>query len=124
MIEEGERVIVEANKRDFGISLGEFDEVWATDAFVHVERMSDTGFWIGIDEPGKPRLMINTGVHRGVWFFNVYEDSMDGKSFGVQRPRRAKIPTEVSKARGKDNGKAANPKREDRILAAAKAEGR
>lgn len=77
----------------FTEALGEFDEVWIRDAFVHIERMNDTGFWIGIDPPkssGLPRIMLNTGVHKGVWFFNLQEDSIGGKSLTVQRPRRSK----------------------------------
>lgn len=67
---------------------GEFDELWISDAFVHIERMNDTGFWMGLEAPGLPRVSVNTGVYRGKWYFNVYEDRKDGKSFSVERPRR------------------------------------
>lgn len=67
---------------------GEFDELWAANSFVHVERMDVTAFWIGIDSPGLPRIMINTGVQRGTWYFSVQEDKIDGQSLQVQRPRR------------------------------------
>lgn len=69
-------------------SEGEFDEVFISNASVHIERMNDTGFWIGIEGKGLPLLMVNTGVHRGKWFFNLEEDAIDGRSFQVQRPRR------------------------------------
>lgn len=71
----------------------EFDEVFVPNAFVHIERMNETGYWIGINAPGLPSLMINTGVHRGVWFFNVEEDAIGGQSFSVTRPRRKSAPT-------------------------------
>lgn len=77
----------------FTKAMGEFDELFVRNAFVHIERMNDTGFWIGIDLPkssGLPRIMINTGVHQGVWFFNLSEDSMDGQTVTVQRPRSSK----------------------------------
>ena len=43
---------------------GEFDELWVGSANVHIGRMNETGFWIGIDPPessGLPRIMLNTG---------------------------------------------------------------
>jgi hypothetical protein len=69
---------------------GEFDEVFIKNAFVHIERMSDTAFWIGIEAKGLPMLMLNTGVHRGVWFFNIEEDAINGNWLTVQRPRKSK----------------------------------
>ncbi len=72
-------------------SQGEFDEVFLASASVHIERMNDTGFWIGIDLPDGNRVSVNTGVDRGTWFFNVDEDGLiDGQNFSVQRPRRSK----------------------------------
>lgn len=68
---------------------GEFDEMWIKNAFVHIERMNDTGFWIGIEAPGMPHISVNTGVHSGEWFFSVSEEkSGGGKFFRVTRPRR------------------------------------
>lgn len=78
---------------DFGEALGEFDEVFVRNAFVHIERMNETGFWIGVDPPkssGLPRIMLTTGVYKGEWFFNLEEDSLGGKSLSVRRPRRQK----------------------------------
>ena len=78
-------------KHKFGMDEeGEFDEVFLSKASVHVERMNETGYWIGIDAPGFPSLMVNTGVYRGVWFFNIEEDEIGGRSLQVQRPRRSK----------------------------------
>ncbi len=72
-------------------SFGEFDETWFRGADVHIERMNETGFWIGFDLPGDRRVMLNTGVHKGVWFFNLEEDRIGGGNFvSVQRPRSAK----------------------------------
>jgi hypothetical protein len=76
-------------QHDFGLDhRDELDEVFVRNAFVHIERMNETGYWIGIDSPGRPHLMINTGVHGGKWFFNVEEDKIGGKYFNVERPRR------------------------------------
>lgn len=78
---------------EFGEGLGEFDEVFIRNAFVHIERMNETGFWIGIDPPkdsGLPRIMVNTGVYKGEWYFNLQEDSTGGKHFSVRRPRNSK----------------------------------
>lgn len=75
---------------------GEFDEVWVAKADVHIERMNDTGFWIGIDPPkssGLPRIMLNTGVYRGEWFFNLQEDCFgDAQCLSVRRPRNSRTP--------------------------------
>lgn len=75
---------------EFSETRGEFDEVWVKNAFVHIERMDDKAFWIGIDPPkasGLPRIMLNTGVVNGQWYFNLEEDSLDGKRLEVSRPR-------------------------------------
>ncbi len=63
---------------------GEFDEVWLENVSVHIERMHDTGFWIGFDLPDGRRVMLNTGVVRGRWFFTLQEG---GRVFPVHRPR-------------------------------------
>ena len=68
----------------------EFDEVFIKNAHVHIERMHETCYWIGISTKDFPDLMINTGVEKGMWFFNIEEDSLKGKSFQVQRPRKPK----------------------------------
>ena len=65
---------------------GEFDEVFVRNAFVHVERMADRSFWIGIDSPGMARLSIRTGVADGKWYFNVEEDTLSGRHESVTRP--------------------------------------
>jgi hypothetical protein len=79
---------------------GEFDELWLRNALVHVERMNETGFWIGIELPNGERISINTGVYRGEWFFNIDEDG--GKHFSVRRPRnsKTKLPRRESLAQG------------------------
>ncbi len=81
-----------ASKRhEFSLDdFGEFDEVFVKNASVHIERMDETAYWIGIDAPGMASLMVNTGTVDGVWYFNVEEDSLDGRDFSVQRPRRPK----------------------------------
>lgn len=66
---------------------GEFDEAFIREASVHIERMAETAFWIGIDLPDGTSLMINTGVDHGQWFFNVEEDREAGRSYSVSRPR-------------------------------------
>lgn len=66
---------------------GEFDELCVPAAAIHVERMTETGFWIGIDLPDGNRIMINTGMFQGEWYFNVDEDVKDGKSFSVCSPK-------------------------------------
>lgn len=71
---------------------GELDEIFASGG-IHIERMSDSSFWIGIypdRKKGLPDLMINTGVHGGVWYFNVEEDVIDGRSFQVRRTKKVK----------------------------------
>ncbi len=74
----------------------EFDEVWIKGANVHIERMDETAFWIGIDPPpssGLPRIMLNTGVCKGEWYFNLEEDCLDGaQSVSVRRPRSSRRP--------------------------------
>lgn len=75
----------------FGFGNGEFDEVFVDNAFVHVERMNTRAWWIGITPPkksGLPRLMINTGIHDGEWYFNIEEDSLhpDAKFCRIARP--------------------------------------
>lgn len=91
---------------------GEFDEAWISGADVHIERMSDTTFWIGITPPegsGLPTVMLNTGVHKGEWFFNLYEDCLDdAKDVTVRRPRNSKTklpkkgPDETTSRRSDD----------------------
>jgi hypothetical protein len=65
----------------------EFDEIVLPQASVHIERMDETAFWIGIEAIGLPGLMVNTGVNRGTWYFNIEEDEHNGRSFTVHRPR-------------------------------------
>ena len=79
---------------DFSRQDDELDEVFIRNASVHIERMDDTAFWIGIYPPessGFPSIMLNTGVYKGEWFFNVEEDCLDGpRDFIVRRPRYSK----------------------------------
>lgn len=66
---------------------GEFDEVFLRNAAVHIERMNETGFWIGIDLPDGRRVSVNTGIESGNWFFNVEEDKLNGGKFhSINRP--------------------------------------
>ncbi len=74
---------------------GEFDELFIDGADVHVERMSATSFWVGIRSKTED-IHINTGVHRGQWYFNV--EDMKGKEYhSVSRPRglTKRTPQEV-----------------------------
>ncbi len=88
---------------DFSFSPdGEFDELFLRDCSVHIERMNETGFWIGIDFAGG-RVTVNTGVYRGEWFFNVEEDTVGGQSAQVTRPRRGvKIPSPFAQIKRMD----------------------
>lgn len=64
----------------------EFDELVVDgSAFVHVERMDQRCFWIGIDLPDNKRINIRTGVEDGMWFFRVEEDFKEGRDFLVER---------------------------------------
>lgn len=90
------------SKKDLEFGLdhrGEFDEVWLRNAFVHIERMDDAAYWIGIDAEDGRRIMVNTGVWRGEWYFNVYEDATNGRAFDVRRPRTSsrQLPHEAVK---------------------------
>lgn len=78
---------------------GEFDELFIRGADIHIERMNETGFWIGIDLPDGEQIMINTGVHQGVWYFNVEEDKAGGRFLSVQRPRGTKPVKPLARAR-------------------------
>lgn len=93
-VAQEEKIVSEdpENLHDFGMSDGELDEVFIANASVHIERMDTTAFWIGIDAPGMAPLMLNTGVHRGIWYFNIQEDSLDDKAqfLSIQRPRNSK----------------------------------
>lgn len=78
---------------EFSCPDGELDEVFIANAFVHIERMGDTAFWIGIEGENKPMLHLNTGVHRGQWYFNIEVDSNDEPHWlAVQRPRKGSAP--------------------------------
>ncbi len=82
---------------------GELDEFFAR-GHIHVERMNDTGFWIGIETDDGERIHINTGLDGRTWFFNVERVSdANGELLRVQRPRpRAKKRREIG-ATGKRN---------------------
>jgi hypothetical protein len=70
----------------------EFDEVFVTNASVHIERMSDRCYWMCIDPPeksGLPSLRIFTGVGAGKWFFRISEDALEGaQKFVTDRPAK------------------------------------
>ncbi len=87
--------MTERREHKFDCPDGELDEVFIPNAFVHIERMDDTAFWIGIEGAGLPMLHLNTGVHRGVWFFNIEEDKAEaGRFLTVRRPRKGpSVPT-------------------------------
>lgn len=66
---------------------GEFDEFFAEDAKIHVERMNARAIWIGIDLPDGGAVHMNTGIEAGVWFFNVSRtDSVGGVDAQITRP--------------------------------------
>lgn len=65
---------------------GEFDELFLTNAYVHIERMGTRAFWIGIETPDGKRFCVNTGVYKDQWFFNVQEDQLSGEFWTVTRP--------------------------------------
>jgi hypothetical protein len=69
---------------------GELDEVFVSNADVHLERMSDGSFWIGIRAKGKPDISINTGMFRREWFFNLEVDAVGGQRLYIRRPRRSR----------------------------------
>ena len=80
--------------------LNEFDEVFVSNASVHIERMDEMCYYIGIEHKELPQLMIRTGVERGVWFFNIEVDSVEDHQFlSVQRPRKVKIALPRGKPR-------------------------
>lgn len=82
----------------------ELDEMFIQDAMVHIERMNETGFWIGIDSPGMPRLHINTGCHEDTWFFNIEEDRIGGRFLTVERRASLQVRTGKEKARNRQSG--------------------
>ena len=83
----------------FHDAAGEFDETWLKGVDVHIERMNETGFWIGFDFPDGRRVMLNTGVYRGEWYFNLEEDALgDHQSASVCRPRNATKSAALVKA--------------------------
>ena len=94
------KVGAELKQHEFHMACGELDEVFICNASVHIERMDTTAFWIGIEADGLPPLMLNTGVHRGTWFFNVEEDCEQGGAFlQVQRPRNStRVPIDARAA--------------------------
>lgn len=64
---------------------GEFDEAFIDARHVHIERMGNRGWWIGIWTKDGSQIHVNTGIHQGTWFFNVDEDEDSGLSTSVQR---------------------------------------
>ena len=64
---------------------GELDEVFVSGASVHVERLNEMCFWIGIDHPTLPSLNIRTGVEDRKWFFRLEEDSKATREFVIER---------------------------------------
>lgn len=68
---------------------GEFDEFFASNAFVHIERMNERGFWIGITPRNGHTVHVNTGAYRGKWYFRI-EDADGGDGHVVERSAIAK----------------------------------
>lgn len=74
------------------LGMGEFDELFCANAFVHIERMDKRAFWMGITGPDGKDIMVNTGVtNDGIWFFNVDENWKGGERYEIQVPRKPKI---------------------------------
>lgn len=90
------------HKYGTSLGLGEFDELWSSEASVHIERMDKRAFWMGIYLPDKRSVMVNTGVtHSGIWFFNVDENWHEGRRYEIQVPRRPRIDeTSIQKCLG------------------------
>ena len=80
----------------------EFDETFLKDATVHIERMDECCFFIGIDAKGLPPLKLFTGIQEGQWFFNINEDRIDGEFISVRRKARfvSVYPPEKKKKAG------------------------
>lgn len=74
----------------------EFDETFIRNASVHIERMDECCFYIGIEAKGLPGLRLFTGIQGGNWFFNIEEDSRGGRFISVRR--KAKFVTERKEA--------------------------
>ena len=91
--------MTQLKRYEFRMAEGEFDEVFIRNAEVHIERMDTTAFWIGIEAEGFAPLTLNTGVHRGTWFFNLEEDTElgdSGRFLQVQRPRNTpRVPVDA-----------------------------
>lgn len=64
----------------------EFDELLVDRADVHIERLDGKAFWIGIYAKGGTGWMVNTGVVRGKWYFNVQEDAINGRLYRIEVP--------------------------------------
>ncbi len=79
---------------------GALDEVFLENANVHIERMHKTGYWIGFDLQDGGRILLNTGLSRGQWFFTVQEGQAGGRIFSVHRPRRKAKKTAPDPAAG------------------------
>ena len=78
-------------KHKFGMDhRGELNEVFLSKASVHIERMNERCYWIGIEAPGFVPLLVTTGIDGSIWFFNVEEDEIGGRFLQVQRSRRSK----------------------------------
>jgi hypothetical protein len=75
---------------DLDIGRAEFDELFVENASVHIERMDEAAFFIGIDAKGFPGLLVNTGIQGGKWYFNVQEDVNAGRFISVHRKARFK----------------------------------
>lgn len=68
----------------YSVPDGELDEFFIDSASVHVERMDDACFWMGLGR-GKSLVSVRTGVEDGKWFFRVEDEGAD-KSFFIERP--------------------------------------
>jgi hypothetical protein len=63
---------------------GELDEVFFRNSDVHIERMADKAFWIGIDMQDGTHFAVNTGVEKGIWYFRI-EEGFGTVEHAVQR---------------------------------------
>lgn len=62
---------------------GQLDEFFAENAFIHIERMGDASWWIGIDLPDGQHWMINFGTvnRRAKVVFTIEKDSVEDPQF-------------------------------------------
>jgi hypothetical protein len=72
---------------------GEFDELVVTDAFVHIERMSSTGFWMAVTPREGMPYALRFGFEEGVFYVRLNEEipaAAGGKIWLVEVPIKKK----------------------------------